>query len=255
MNNVKKLLLGLMTAGLFACNNGDQQHTGDNESDSLSSNPFEKLMIRQVDSAAIPAGIKFKGSLYQAWEWKDALGDNLLIASQTPITETTNADDETGAAASLHAFHYTKDGDTYKLLWQLNDGVKDCPVDLTCTYLANSIHITDLDNNGVAETTLQYKTACRGDVSPAYMKVIMHQDTVKYGLRGNMWVKQNTADRFTLSADSLNLEKLPKPKDEYARLVQMDGRYESEKDFLKAPESFLLFAKEQWLKHVIETFE
>lgn len=253
MKTVYLYLLSAVITGLFACNNAADQQVGNADSLNGVTDPVARFHIQPVDSAGLPATIKFKGKLYQAWQWQDALGDNLLITSQVAPAYSTKAGEEEGASASLHAFHYVKQAEAYQLRWQLHDSVEECPVDVACNYI-DSVHITDLDSNGIAETSLLYKTACRGDVSPAYMKLIMHQDSIKYALRGNMWVKLNTEDSFTVNPANVNLETLPKADSEYGRLLQLDGRYETEKDFKAAPPAFLLFARDLWLKKAIETF-
>lgn len=248
------LLLSCLTVLLFACNNNTDQQATNTDTLHTITHPLAKFNIMPVDVAEIPPSLTFKGTVYQAWQWEDSLGNNLLITSQEPPVTTKNADGEDGATASLHAFHYVKKTGDYKLLWQMHDSMTDCPLDIACHYI-DSVQLTDLNNNGILETSLLYKIACRGDVSPAYMKLIMHEDSVKYALRGNMWVQQNSTDSFTVTANNVNLETLPKAVSEYGRLVQLDGRYESEKDFKQAPPAFLPFAQQLWLKHVIEKFD
>lgn len=253
MKPVHLYLLSCITILAFACNNSTKEPQA-NTNDTLAvADPLARFNIRRLNAGELPTTIKFKGDLYQAWQWQDSLGDNLLITSQATATYSTKPGEEEGAAATLHAFHYLNKPEGYTLLWQLHDGVEACPVDLSCQYI-DSVQITDLDGNGIAETGLLYKTACRGDVSPAYMKLIMHEDNRKYALRGNMWVKLNPADSFTVTPATVNLETMPKAGSEYDRLLQSDGRYENEKDFKNAPPAFLAFAREWWLKKAIETF-
>jgi hypothetical protein len=97
--------------------------------------------------------------------------------------------------------------------------------------------------------------ACRSDVSPAYMKLIMHEDTMKYSLRGPMWINAGADDKFTVTENDMNLEKLPVKTDEYEQILQSFGRYESEKEFATAPAVFLQHARKQWMKYVKESFE
>ena len=44
--------------------------------------------------------------------------------------------------------------------------------------------ITDLDSDGIAESTFLYKLSCRSDISPARLKLIMHKGAAKYAMRG-----------------------------------------------------------------------
>jgi hypothetical protein len=200
-----------------------------------------------------PSGLKFRGKLQEAWKWKDSLGDNVLILSATDIYWNSGED---ASSIQLFAYHYCKKDTGYRVLWRLNDMIENCPVDIKAAFLKGSTSITDLDKDGVAETTVQYRLVCRGDVSPADMKLIMHEDTVKYALRGMMWTPLATADpsnkKLPITEKDVNLETLPGykgPDDDYDKAF---GRYKSERDFLKAPSSFLQFARKQWLKFVVE---
>ena len=208
----------------------------------------------KLTTATLPPGIRFKGKLYEAWQWTDKLGENLLVTSVVePYNDKEKDEDgESGQSAELHAFHFIKKDTSYKLLWKIIDAVKICPFDITCGFIKDATTVTDLNNNGIAETTVQYSLACRSDVSPAYMKLIMHEDTVKYSLRGAMWLKSSPEDSFTVTESTVNLEKLPKKKDEYEQAVQGFGRYENEKEFAAAPPAFLTYARSQWMKHVKE---
>ena len=68
--------------------------------------------------------------------------------------------------------------------WKVYDYIDDCPVDIVASFVKNTFKITDLDNNGVAEIWLMYKTVCHGDVSPSEMKIIMYQGNQKFAMRG-----------------------------------------------------------------------
>lgn len=208
------------------------------------------IIARPLKTAQLPAGIKYRGKLYEAWQWKDRLGDNILLLSSTsPVRKTTG--DEEGTTVELFAYHFRKKDTGYKTLWRINDLVKDCPLDYVASFLKGATTITDLDKDGMAETTVQYKLACRGDVSPSYMKLIMHEDSLKYALRGSMWLRDTEGAQFNITESDVNLDKLPKPKEEDYHLAF--GRYETEKDFAKAPTAFLVHARKQWLKFAKES--
>jgi hypothetical protein len=128
----------------------------------------------------------------------------------------------------------------------MTDGVTSCPFDITCEFIKNAIKVTDLDNDGTAETTVQYKLACRSDVSPSNMKLIMHEGADKYALRGLMWYGMPDAE-LDVTADNANLETLPGYKKGGDDFVKEMGRYTSEKDFANAPPPFLQHARKQWV--------
>jgi hypothetical protein len=245
----------------ISCNNDKD---GDSTSNDSANKPDEHQSLAvtaidatKVDAAQLPSYLKFRGKPEEIWQWKDNLGDNLLITSlvESYDDKQKNEYGEEGQTAELHAFHYVKKDSTYRLLWKISDSEKACPFDITCGFLKNSTTVTDLDKDGIAETTVQYKLACRSDVSPADMKIIMHEDSTKYSLRGLMWIKASDTDQFTVTDDNANLELLPKKKDEFDQLMQSFGRYQNEKEFTGAPPEFLKYAKDQWMKHVIEKFD
>jgi hypothetical protein len=246
---------------LAACNSSGDS----NEKDAVTNNSPGKITNEQATAIVpvelrvdqIPASLKFRGKLHEAWQWTDKLGDNILITSFVTAFDDKQKNEygEGGQTAELHAFHFIKKDTTYRILWKISDAEKACPFDITTEFMKGSTMVTDLDSNGIAETTIQYKLACRSDVSPAYMKLIMHEDTLKYSLRGTMWIKAGADDTFTVTENDMNLEKIPKKTDEYEQILQSFGRYESEKEFATAPAAFLQHARKQWMKYVKESFE
>ncbi len=210
----------------------------------------------KITAADIPATIKTKGKFQEGWKWTDKLGENIFFTTlyETPV-RTDKWGDES-QSAELFAFLYLKSGSgDFVKRWQLTDGVPDCSFDLTCAFLPGSMTVTDLDQDGIAETKVQYQMACRSDVSPAYMKLVLHEDTVKYVLRGNQWLAWDPAMKFEVTAENVNLEKMPPGKDDLEQLLKSSGRYENEKDFTGAPPAFLPFARTEWLKFAKEKTE
>lgn len=246
---------------LAACNSSgdskDKDAVTNNSPESITSEQATAIVPIKLRADQIPAALKFRGKLNEAWQWKDKLGDNILITSFVAAFDDKQKNEygEEGQTAELHAFHFIKKDTAYRILWKISDAEKSCPYDITTAFVKGAIIITDLDSNGIAETTIQYKLACRSDVSPAYMKLIMHEDTVKYSLRGTMWIKAGADDKFTVTENDMNLEKLPVKTDEYEQILQSFGRYESEKEFSTAPAVFLQHARKQWMKYVKESFE
>ncbi len=102
-----------------------------------------------------------------------------------------------------------------KVLWTVRDFVRDCTddVDVELEMLA-PISITDIDDNGLNEIWMPYKMACRGDVSPAVMKIIMYEGTKKHAMRGTTRIPtgdgeteggEHTADSALENADPMIL--------------------------------------------------
>lgn len=215
------------------------------------------ISLEKIATGRIPKEIKFKGNPSEAWKWKDNLGENIIITSVGPSYKAksfTGDEEEEAYSTELHAFHFIKGDSAYKLLWKISDAVKGCPFDITANFI-NPVQVTDLDKDDIAETTIQYKLACRSDASPAQMKLIMHEDSVKYALRGSMWLKYSVEMKFTVTEKNVNLETWKDYKGTDDEWEKRYGRYESEKDFILAPPSFLSFARRQWLKYVKESFD
>jgi hypothetical protein len=160
---------------------------------------FAQIKTTQVDKSGIPKSVTYKGYIINAVKFTDSEGDRLVIATETGAIDSKNIDD--GRDAELYAYSYTvKDGNKV-LSWQVHDFVKYCQLDLEAKYVPGTFGVTDLDKNGKAEVWLMYKTSCTGDVSAGEMKIIMHEGTKKYAIRGQNKVKvgANTFDggKFT----------------------------------------------------------
>lgn len=205
----------------------------------------------------MPASIKINGKLQEAWQWTDKSGENILVTSYTQPYDDKGKNEygEEGQTAELHAAQYVKKGESYELVWKNDDTEKSCPFDITCEFIKGATTVTDLDKDGIAEATIQYRMACRSDVSPAQMKLFLYEGAEKYFLKGLSWLKSSPEDSLTVTEKDANLETLPgynKTEEEYMKTF---GRYESEKGFVEAPPEFLIYARQQWVKFVKERTE
>lgn len=239
-----------------ACNNNAATKEKNNDSANENNQAVvENIVPAKMAATDIPAECKITGNLNEAWQWKDKLGDNLLITSVVPAyyEKKKRADVEESQAAALYAVHYIKKGDKYEPAWNMDDAEKGCEFDITTEFLNGATTITDLDHNGIAETKLQYALACRSDVSPAYMKLVMYEGDKKYTLKGLRWIKTSPDEEFKVTENTVNLEKIPRQKDDFDQWLLSCGRYETEKDFVSAPPEFLPYARTEWLKYAKET--
>lgn len=234
-----KLLLILLTAAtlLTSCGKDNKQIDSskkDTEKSETKSEPQGSLnnsapetggdglknISYEVDK--LPASVKYDGKVVSGASWDDKNGKNILIITETEEKKQK----EDFRMKELFAYLYIIKGEETTLLWRLNDLVKDCPVDITLSYIPKSLSITDLDNNGIAENTLIYKMSCKGDVSPDDMKLIMHEAELKYAIRGMMLLET--------------------PEGKFGNDMKVDPSFE------KAPKEFLNFAKDQWEKFKTE---
>ena len=151
----------------------------------------KEFIISDVAESQLPADIKWGGKFKKAWRWEDKLGDNLVVISATGIYESHDGHRN----AEIFACHFLLP-DTSKPSWKLYDFEKDCPVDVEAAFLKDAIDITDLDNDGITEIWVMYKKACRGDVSPSEMKVIMYEGGKKYAMRGENKVQFSEKETY-----------------------------------------------------------
>ncbi len=128
--------------------------------------------VTQMKKSELAKDLTYRGDFLNCTRWQDALGENYLILSQSKIQKSAKAlegrDDFHKASRDkeIYACHYIMTADTTRLLWTLVDFQRDCPLDMTVEFLTEKPLITDLDNNGTAETWMVYQLGCRGDVSP-----------------------------------------------------------------------------------------
>lgn len=185
-----------------------------------------KLEVLKFDKKDVSSDIKYKGKIVGGAKWKDANGENLLIITETDIQNTKDKEGNEAISKELFAYNYVIKGNENTLLWQINDFVKDCPLDLALNYNQNSLTVTDLNENGVGETTFLYRMSCKGDVSPDDLKLMMHEGKDKYALRGTTELKYKVDGKTNKDG----------------------GDYKADAAFDKAPKGFLDYAKKQWDK-------
>ncbi|MEM8888508.1 MAG: hypothetical protein AAGD28_11050 [Bacteroidota bacterium] len=236
---------------LLACSKTES--TSNQEAEPLKEevpSPLE-LIVTDLNQADIPSSIELKGKFMEAKSWTDKNGENLLIVSRKgPIKK--EAEDEYGEvlySVELFGEQYTKKGSNYMLLWDIYDFVRDCMSDMWLGLLPNSTQVTDWDRDGITETSLIYKLSCRSDVSPSDMKILIHENEVKMGLRGTMILemdKENMGTDFEPDASKIDLSDKPEI-DQYMGLM---GRYKNEDDFKDQPIVFLENARKLWMEFV-----
>jgi hypothetical protein len=149
-----------------------------------------KIQIIAFNPQALPKEIRYKGKVVAGARWLDRYGENLLLLCQTgPLKSPRQELGGDGAVdAHLYGYHYVKDKNHYTLLWKLYDYTDFCQFDITAVFIPKSLTITDLDGNGIAESTFLYRLGCRSDIHPLQLKLILHEGKAKYALRGETLV-------------------------------------------------------------------
>ncbi len=189
-----------------------------------------QIKLTKLQTTELPSDIKFEGKIKNAVKWKDNLGDNIVITSETgKYPSKGNESEDDFLDAELFAFHFLILKNNSKQTWKVHDFIKDCPVDIEASFIKNTFQITDLNKDGIAEIWLMYKTACHGDVSPCDMKIIMYQGNQKYAMRGQNKVKVSEKE-FD------------------------GGNYKFDQAFTNGPTEFLDFAKKMWNKNIMQVW-
>jgi len=191
--------------------------------------PREPLQAFLLSDLPVAARGLVKGSFKQGFRWNDLDGENYLILTETGTFETPGRKMrqgfDAGQDAELYAYRFVNVNGRFSPVWQVTDFVRNCPLDITAEFLPAATEVTDLDNDGFAEAWVMYKTACRSDVSPATLKLIMYEINQKYAMRGRT--------RIALPDFSVGGEKTP------------DAR-------LRANRAFLRHAERKWKQFCVE---
>lgn len=186
---------------------------------------LQRLAFSPTD---VPAGLATRGTVVDGARFQDRNGLNLVLLTRvTPFkVQRQPQDDDQPWDGELYGYHFVQKGTTWEELWTIRDFERSCTFDLTCDFLKGSLEVTDLDQDGEAETSFLYRTACRSDVSPASQKLLMHEGRTKYALRGT--------SRIDLPGESYG------------------GEYTVDPAFDGAPPSFLAAAKARWAAFAVE---
>jgi len=194
--------------------------------------PEEGLKDVEYKITDIPKDLKYTGKIKASAKWKDNNGENYIIITETDEKETPNKQypGERFASKELYGYNYTINNGQSKLLWKIQDFEKDCEFDLTLEYIKNSLTITDLNNNGIAETSFLYILTCRSDVSPCGLKLLMHEGETKYAIRGTTIIRLPNVEPY-------------------------GGEMTIDNSFYKAPSGFLDFAKKRWNTFKVEKID
>lgn len=205
-----------------------QKQVAETKTDTTNQNPGEtntNTSLSNIEygiSKLPPTLTGYAGEIVAMAKWEDKLGANVLF-----VTETKEVWKGDNRSKELYGYHYTITDKENKQIWKIQDFVKDCPVDVTLSFIPKSLSITDLDKNGIGESTFLYRISCKGDVSPDGMKLMMHEGEAKYAIRGEM--------KMEMGGQTYG------------------GDMKTDEAFSKAPKEFLEHAKGQWKKFMTET--
>lgn len=190
-----------------------------------------KIKVLNTTLSKLPVLSDHKGKIKDHIHWTDTEGEHTIIICETGVTPSKNSTaDMESNEASVYAYKYTVKDGTISLNWKIQDFVRDCPFDITATFVKNTLQVTDLDDDGIAEVWVMYKVTCRSDVSPCNMKIIMYEGSDKYAMRGE--------NKVTAGDDTF-----------------IGGEYKFDEAFDTAPKSFRNFAINIWDANILENWE
>lgn len=153
------------------------------------------IQILSIGYNDIPRELNVRGVLVEALEVLDKNGTNLIVCTQTGMFPVSVKNDQglyekMNDRAELSFYHFLKVGDSYQILGELHDE-QDCDgFDLYNGFTKESLAITDLNGNGIAEVSFQITKSCRSDVSPAERKLFFFESGKVFYLQGETTIKE-----------------------------------------------------------------
>src|SRR5687768_657594 len=184
---MRYVFIGCTIVLLFSCKSSD--------SDNEKLKKRIDAMLVDITNEQLPASIRVDGILVEALRWGDTTGINILVTSERDYYDEKNSE----TSKELYAAQYVKKDTGYDLIWKSEEVERSCSFDITAEFIYKGTTVTDWDKDGIAEVTMLVRLACRSDVSPAVMKLIMHEGQDVYVLKGLSWIRSSPEDSFTVT--------------------------------------------------------
>ncbi len=140
--------------------------------------------------------------LIDSYTWEDSLGVNFFIRSKTKTINSKH----------IYFHHFVDYKNEFFLIRKHVDYIKNCDTNNITNHLLESIQITDLNENNIAEITCAYTTGCL----EKQKKILLLTEGKKYFLRGDGKIKNS----YKIGSE---LKKEP----EFLRFMQKKWGYES----------------------------
>ena len=139
------------------------------------------------------------GEVVDGFQWNDKNGENILIRSAARDIKTKRI--------HLYIYHFLKAETEFKQVRKLTDCVKNCDLDMFSSHNTESIELTDIDKDTVAEVSFSYTNdcGCLEDSSAIATKLMLLTNGEKYAIRGAICSKKN--DSFSEYELGGNLKK------------------------------------------------
>jgi hypothetical protein len=170
----------------------------------------------------LPSELKVKGHFHVGKRWQDSDGESVVVLSAT--SNTGHRDKKGERSAYLFGSQWRRAKGAWQEIWHMSDKVEQCGLDLICEFVPDSLEITDVDGNGIAEVSFLYRLACKGGLDPDTQKLLLYEGARKYALRGTVRLVMPVNEREAVSG----------------------GEFKADSSFKSAPPSFLKFARDKW---------
>lgn len=152
----------------------------------------QKVSILHV--ADLPKEIEYSHEPKLIQTWKDKSGEHIII-----ITEVGKGDFFTPTWRSeILVEEWTKRNDIFCKVWKIWDFSDNFYSKVS--YIENSLNITDLDGDGVCETSFFYEINPDG-LDPLVLKCMFHVNERKLAIRGKIPKHLDDAARYEMRID------------------------------------------------------
>jgi hypothetical protein len=213
----------------------------------------------KVDSLTrefVPSDTLYNGKFIEGKKWTDKNGENILIvARKGPIKFKDKGMYYWRAIFTINRYIRQENG--YKLYTSFSDSlIEGADIPTWLALLPNSSCVTDLDSNGIAETTHLFCHKFSSDVQPPDMKLVFNDGKKNYILLGQMFFMEGSIvnlDTFDLDKYEYNLQNVKLQKDSIGlngNSFRRIGRYNNENDFILAPTPFIIYVRKKWAENI-----
>lgn len=140
--------------------------------------PNELLQLNKYDFIEFENKQKVWGDVVDGFWWNDKRGENILFRCTLIDTKKNNS--------HVYIYHFLKTKNEFKQVRKLTDYVKNCDMDIFSKHNIESIELTDIDKDTIAEVSFSYTSdcSCLEDGLPIVTKLMLITKGEKYAIRG-----------------------------------------------------------------------
>ncbi len=150
------------------------------------SSPNSIFQLHPFDPFPVKDQLDLWGEVVDAFTWEDKTGENFFIRTDRCSYNEVVLDADTVAQETVHLYfyHYRMVDGKYELVRKLTDYVKLCTDFTFANHVIESIELTDVDRDTIAEVSFLYDVDCIKGIEPNKRKLMMLSDGRKYAVRG-----------------------------------------------------------------------